>query len=401
VVVIDTPPLLTHSDALLLAAAADHAVLVAEAGQTRPKTLEAAVASLRSTTVNLLGVVLHGGDHERVAVQSRLQPRLQRLSTSLSPSRLTRYLTLLQARLTLAMRPSRWMFGIGLMLVLLFIGFWTARYTDGLASFLEPTPTSVAVRLGHTETTFQAKAEATTGSETITGELVTAGSASTATADALPTAIIASVPTSTAFGALSSIPSPARPSSLRTIFEQVFSEVQPGWPDNTRSTAWFADGLYRLFARQPGQFVAIGAPLAEPLQDAVVSATFRKLGGAPGGGYGLIVRDQGPGPRDGMNQTGSFYVLEIGDRGEVGVLRRNDDRWIDLLPRTPSEAVRPGGSPNLLVARAMGQEVVFIVNGMQVATIAQLAPQAGTVGIFVAGDFNQVALERFVVQVPG
>jgi succinoglycan biosynthesis transport protein ExoP len=62
VVVIDTPPLLTHSDALLLAAAADHAVLVAEAGQTRPKTLEVAVASLRSTTVNLLGVVLHGGD---------------------------------------------------------------------------------------------------------------------------------------------------------------------------------------------------------------------------------------------------------------------------------------------------------------------------------------------------
>src|SRR5919199_110455 len=101
------------------------------------------------------------------------------------------------------------------------------------------------------------------------------------------------------------------------IFEDGLVNNRQTWPDDPRATAWFADGAYRLFAREPGRFVAVGAPLAEPLGDVVVTATFRKSGGPPGGGYGLVVRDQRSTPRDGHDQTGAFYVAEIGDRGEV------------------------------------------------------------------------------------
>ena len=59
VIVIDAPSLAT-SDALLVAAAGDHAIIVVGAGQTRPDSLRAALASIRATGVKVLGVVLNG-----------------------------------------------------------------------------------------------------------------------------------------------------------------------------------------------------------------------------------------------------------------------------------------------------------------------------------------------------
>jgi hypothetical protein len=192
---------------------------------------------------------------------------------------------------------------------------------------------------------------------------------------------------------------PGTAGPLRTVLDEPFANNQRNWPHNPQSTAWLAEGGYRLLARQPGHFVAIGAPLAEAYRNVIVTATFHKVGGPPGGGYGLIVGDQGPGPRDGVNQTGRFYVLEAGDRGEVGIWRRDGDRWVDLVPWTPSEAVRPGGATNELTAQAIGQRLTFLVNGVEVASKVDAALAEGAVGVFVGGDLNDVLLDRFAVQV--
>ena len=186
--------------------------------------------------------------------------------------------------------------------------------------------------------------------------------------------------------------------SVRTILDETFPDNQKKWPDNPQETAWFANGAYHLSARKPGQFVAIGAPLTNSLADASVTASFRKVGGPPGGGYGVIVRDQGPGPRDGINQSGRYYVLAVGDRGEVGIWRREEDRWIDLVPWTLSEAVFPGTATNQLTVRAIGSQLTLIVNGRQAASLEDTTLQAGGVGIFVGGDYNEVTVERFVVR---
>jgi hypothetical protein len=191
-----------------------------------------------------------------------------------------------------------------------------------------------------------------------------------------------------------SIPAPA------LLLDQRFGAPHPGWPDDPQATAWFAEGAYRLFARQPGQFVAIGAPLQASVHDVLVQGVFRKVGGPPGGGYGLIVRDQGPGPRDGRNQTGWYYVLEAGDRGEVGIWRRDGDHWTDLLPWTRSDAVQRGGAPNELEARAVGGRLSLLVNGREVASVADGALVAGGVGVFVGGDGNQVAIDSLQVSRP-
>lgn len=171
------------------------------------------------------------------------------------------------------------------------------------------------------------------------------------------------------------------------------------WPDNPPYAFW-SDGAYRLQAHDAERFVALGVPLNQDLNDAIVSGTFRKTGGPPGGGYGLMVRDQGPLPHDGVNQQANAYVVEAGDLGEFGVWRRAGDHWIDLVPWTRSSTVRTGGSPNDLSVRATGDRLTFTINGIQVASVQDDGLPSGGVGLFVGGDYNEVALDHFAVQLP-
>ncbi len=173
----------------------------------------------------------------------------------------------------------------------------------------------------------------------------------------------------------------------------------PRWLENPPYASW-SDGAYRLHAKDSGNFVAAGIPLDRAFSDVLVSATFRKTGGPPGGGYGLIVRDQGPEPRDGVNQQGSFYVFEAGDRGEYGIWRRDGDHWVDLVPWTQSNSVRPGGSPNSLTVEALGTKLMLNINGIGVASVEDDAIASGGLGLFVGGDNNEVALDYFSVSLP-
>jgi hypothetical protein len=187
---------------------------------------------------------------------------------------------------------------------------------------------------------------------------------------------------------------------LRAILHERFGSNTVGWPSDPAGTGWLGERGYQLVARNPGQFVAIGVPQTESLRDVVVTGRFRKTGGPPGGGYGLIVRDEGPGPRDGRNQRGRFYVLEVGDRGEIGIWRRENDTWVDIIPWTAFQAVRPGSEPNELVALAISNRLAFSINGVSIASVVDETLTAGSVGIFVGGDLNEVALEELIVEVP-
>jgi hypothetical protein len=192
----------------------------------------------------------------------------------------------------------------------------------------------------------------------------------------------------------------APPEDTNALMDVRFAGGRPDrWLDNPPYAAW-RDGAYRLLARDSTHFVAVGIPINQVLGDVVVSATFRKTGGPPGGGYGLIVRDQGPEPRDGVNQELNAYVLETGDLGEYGVWRRDGDHWVDLVPWTRSAAVRSGGSPNDLLVRAVGDQLTFSVNGSVIAVVTDDTFSDGGVGLFVGGDYNDVALDRFNVQLP-
>lgn len=151
-------------------------------------------------------------------------------------------------------------------------------------------------------------------------------------------------------------------------------------------------------ARVPGQFVAIRAPLNSPAPDVRLTGVFHKAGGPPGGGYGLVLRDQGPGPRDGRNQLGRFYVAEVGDQGDIGIWRREQDHWVDLVPWTRSATVGIGSATNEVQFQANGHELSLLVNGRMAARVDDAALDVGSLGVFVGGDGNEVIIHRLTVQ---
>jgi len=112
----------------------------------------------------------------------------------------------------------------------------------------------------------------------------------------------------------------------------------------------------------------------------------------------LILRDQSQAPLDGLAQTGRYYLFEVGDRGEVGIWRRDGDRWIDILPWSPSAAVNSSDLANELLAEAVGTRLDFFVNGIQVASQQDTILAEGSVGVFAGGDGNDVLVTRFGVQ---
>jgi hypothetical protein len=224
--------------------------------------------------------------------------------------------------------------------------------------------------------------------------------ASTPSPHASPVAAVVTLAMPTVTAPPVAIPptTPVRRLTALSLLIEDFAGNRAGWPNDPHATAWMAEGAYRLFARHPGRYVAIPAPVDERLRDVRLTGTFRKVGGPPGGGYGLILRARGPWARPGFDQGVRFYVLEVGDRGEVGIWRREEDQWEDLLPWTPSAAVRPGTAANEVTALAAGPRLVLEVNGTRVAAVEDHALAVGAVGVFVGGDFNEVALERLTVE---
>jgi hypothetical protein len=186
---------------------------------------------------------------------------------------------------------------------------------------------------------------------------------------------------------------------FRVVMDESLGAYWPGWPDDPSGEARRAEGGYRLTVPADIEFMAIGAPIESSLRDVLVGATFRKLGGPAGGIYGLLLRDRGPGPRDGRNQAGRYYVAQVDDRGAVGIWRREQDRWIELVPWTRSDAVRAAESANDLSFEIVGGRLTLIVNGRTVASANDAVLDRGGVGLFVAGNGTDVLVERFVVHV--
>jgi hypothetical protein len=181
------------------------------------------------------------------------------------------------------------------------------------------------------------------------------------------------------------------------VLDETFAASPKGWPDDPKSTAWYADASYHLQARVAQQFVAANAPPTDAFHDGTVSTRFHKTGGPPGGGYGLIVDDQGPEVHNGLYQGGQFVVLEVGDDGTIGAWQRVDDHWIDIVPWTPNGVVHPGATPNDLEVRSDGHQLTFVVNDTQVTQVTTDLP-SGRIGVFVGGDGNQVVLEHFTAK---
>jgi len=390
ILVIDSPPTLAVSDPVVLAQAVDAVLLVADAQATRGSHLDQARAAIEQAGGRVLGVSLNKIRERRdgyYGYKPYGRPRPAPEADALDDApRAEEPRGADAAPVARATRRTALIVGAALGGVAA-VGLFAALASQvvGFGPDAAPPPDATAPPAASVSTSSN---EVETPAP-ILGALTEAG-----VPDSLP-------PATSGAGAPETLqPSPASANEPRTVLDERFTDNQRSWPSNAEGTAWHADGAYRLFARDRARFVAIGAPVGESLRDVVVTATLRKVGGPPGGRYGIIVRDQGPSPRDGNNQVGQFYVFVVNDRGELGIWRREGDRWIDLVASNPSPAVQRDAATNVLTVQAVGRRLTFVVNGIEVADVTDAVLAEGGVGVYASGDLNDVVVERFVVQEP-
>jgi hypothetical protein len=194
----------------------------------------------------------------------------------------------------------------------------------------------------------------------------------------------------------------ANPAALfRIVMDERFEADEPGWPTDLQAEIRRVEGGYRLLPLIGEHWLAIGAPVGAALRDVLVGARFRKLGGPPGGTFGVLLRDRGPGPRDGRNQAGRYYAAQVDDQGRVGIWRRDPDKWFELVPWTPCAAVRSGVATNEVSFEVVGGRLTLIVNGQTAASTHDAVLDQGGVGLCVGGAGNAMMVERFVVHALG
>jgi hypothetical protein len=175
----------------------------------------------------------------------------------------------------------------------------------------------------------------------------------------------------------------------RVVLDERFDGNGPSWPNDPRCEARRVEGGYRLTPRLDNDIVAIGAPVGSALRDVLVAATFRKLAGPSGGVYGLFLRS-------GRNQTGRYYAAQVNDRGEVGIWRRDLERWVELVPWTRSHSVRAGEATNDVSFESVGGRLTLVVNGEAAASAHDAVLDQGGIGLLVGGSGNDVLVEQFV-----
>ena len=102
-------------------------------------------------------------------------------------------------------------------------------------------------------------------------------------------------------------------------------------------------------------------------------------------------------PLDGSNQGGRYYVFEVGDRGEVGAWRREQNAVDRPAALEKSEAVHAGAAENRLQVLAAGPQFTFSVNDTPVDAKVIFGPAASTCTRFsaapawTASDFSRAA----------
>ncbi len=183
----------------------------------------------------------------------------------------------------------------------------------------------------------------------------------------------------------------------RVVLDERFDGITRGWPNDPDRAARLVPIGYRLSAGLDDQFVAVGAPVGSSLRDVLVGATFRKRDGRSGGVYGLLLRDRGPAPRDGRNQSGRYYLGQVDDRGAASIWRREQDRWVELVAWIPCPALRPATDPNDLTLEMVGGQLSLMVNGQLAARANDMLLDDGGVGLYVSGNGTDMLVERFVV----
>jgi hypothetical protein len=118
-------------------------------------------------------------------------------------------------------------------------------------------------------------------------------------------------------------------------------------------------------------------PKYPPFGDLVVEADMAAVGSSNGGSYGLVFHRQASG-----GSINEYFVQIDPAAGTVRLIHWDNGQHTDLLPPTPSPAVKKGGAINHLTVVCKATLISLYVNGTSVFQINDPnGPQGGTLGL--------------------
>jgi hypothetical protein len=158
---------------------------------------------------------------------------------------------------------------------------------------------------------------------------------------------------------------------------------------------WYDNGEYHMSSK-PDTYIVMYAPSDDySTENATVKVTARSVDGSvPSAGFGLLVHG-------GMSKTKRLedYALLIypGDQPQYQVVMHKDGNQSELVPRTTSDALRSGSSPNQLEVRIKGSELSFYANGKYLTKISDTGNyRRGRAG-FYTSDVTEVAFDNLEI----
>lgn len=158
---------------------------------------------------------------------------------------------------------------------------------------------------------------------------------------------------------------------------------------------WYDNGEYHMSSK-PQTFIVMYAPSDDyKTENATVKVTARSVDGTvPSDGFGLLVHG-------GSSKSKKIedYVLLIypGQQPQYQIIMHKDGNQSELVPRTNSNAIRSGSSPNLLEVRIKGLELSFYANGQYLTKISDTGNyRTGRAG-FYTSDVTDVAFDNLEI----
>ncbi|MDW8064334.1 MAG: hypothetical protein RMK32_01720 [Anaerolineae bacterium] len=169
-----------------------------------------------------------------------------------------------------------------------------------------------------------------------------------------------------------------------------FTDDAPGWflPVEARLNAQVENGYLSLSLKPPGMVGWALSPFA--FRDGQVEVEGTLLKGPFSTDYGLILHAD----------RGRFYRFVISADGHYAVFFYDRSSWRNLVDWATHPAIRTGRTTNHLRVRSTGSEMIFWVNGVEIARLARDPNvESGRVGVSIgtmAGGNAQVAFDRFL-----
>jgi hypothetical protein len=171
-------------------------------------------------------------------------------------------------------------------------------------------------------------------------------------------------------------------------FDDNENEWIDGEIDDEYSYIWVSiNGVYRWEATAKQGFHWRVWPRSDFTTDFYLAVDAQNLSDNPEAQYGLIFR----------NNDDAYFYWEVSDTQDFRVFSYQND-WIELIPSTYTEAIRPGAENHLVVV-SVDDEYKFWINDQYVGRASGSYPSKGQVGVAIGlsyeGEESTIIFDNF------